>query len=164
MQYTVERSGTIHLGKQGEHRARELALPDLTVWEAEHGPGEAEIIFLPPGGKRLVSITPDKREDETWLWTVTALETAYPGYGKCELRYLAGGAVVKSATYQTYVAGSLGEGTPVPETDPDDVPQEKPAEMPLLTDAESGVSYALVVEGGRLMLQEAGDRGTPSYL
>ena len=157
MQYTVEKSGTVHLGKQGEHRARELVLPELAIWEAEYGPGEAEIIFLPSGEKEPVSVTPVRTEDGVWLWAVTASETACPGYGKCEVRYMAGGAVVKSATHQTYVAGSLGEGVPVPEPDPDPdgVQQENPAEMPLLTDAESGISYALVVEGGKLMIQEA---------
>lgn len=58
MQYTVEKSGTIILGKQGEHLARELILPEIPAWEAEYGPGEAEIIFLPPGEKTPVSITP----------------------------------------------------------------------------------------------------------
>lgn len=155
MRYTVERSGTINLGKRGEHRARELVLPELAVWEAGYGPGEAEIIFLPPGEKTPVSITPARTEDGAWLWVITAAETACPGYGKCELRYAAGGVVVKSATYQTFVAENLGEGTPIPETDPDNIQQHEPAGMPLLVDAESGISYALMVEGGRLMIQEA---------
>ena len=159
MKYTAEKSGTIHLGKQGEHRARELVFPEIADWEAEYGPGEAEIIFLPPGEKTPVSITPVRTEDGVWLWAVTAMETARPGYGKCELRYAAGGAVVKSATYQTYAAGSLGEGVPVPEPVPDrgtdGAQREAAAGMSLLTDAESGTSYALTVEGGRLMLEEA---------
>lgn len=154
MQNTVKKSGTIHLGKQGEHRARELALPQLAVWEGEYGPGEAEIIFLPPGEKTPVSITPARTEDGIWLWTVTAAETACPGYGKCELRYTAAGAVVKSVTYQTYVADSLGKGVPAPGTNPDGTQREGTAGMPLLVDEESGISYALMVEGGRLMLQE----------
>lgn len=154
MQYTVEGSGTIYLGKQGEHRAREFVLPELTAWESEHGPGEAEIIFLPPEEEAPISITPDRTEDGAWLWIVTALETAYPGYGKCELRYAAGGTVVKSATYQTYVSASLGEGARVPGMNPDDGQQKDPAEMPLLTDEETGISYTLMVEGGKLMLLE----------
>lgn len=143
MRYTAEKNSTIYLGKQGEHLARELVFPELTLWEKEYGPGEAEIIFLPPGGKEPVTIAPARTEDGAGLWAVTASETACQGYGKCELRYSAGDAVTKSSTYQTYVAGSLGN------------PGEKPAEMPLLTDAESGISYALIVEGGRLMIQEA---------
>ena len=155
MRYTVGKSGTINLGKRGEHRARELVFPESAIWETEYGPGEAEIIFLPPGEKTPISITPDRTEDGVWRWVITAAETACPGYGKCELRYAAGGMVVKSVTYQTYVAESLGKGTPIPETDPDDVQQDGPAGMPLLTDEESGVSYALVVSGGKLMMQEA---------
>ena len=154
MRYTVEKTGTINLGKQGEHRARELILPEITAWEAEYGPGEAEIAFLSPGEKTPVSVVPARTEDGVWLWVITAAETAHPGYGKCELRYTAGVTVVKSVTYRTYVAESLGEGEPIPETGPDDVQQETPAKMPLLTDEESKTSYALVVEGGKLMIQE----------
>lgn len=138
MRYAVEKNGTIQLGKQGEHRARELALPEFAAWEAEYGPGEAEIIFLPPGGGTPVSITPVRTEDGIWLWTVTAAETASPGYGLCELRHTAGGAVVKSATYQAFVAESLGEGVSVPETNQDGTQRKQPAEMPLLTDKKAG--------------------------
>lgn len=155
MQYTVKRSGTIQLGKQGEHWAREIALPEFAVWEQEYGPGKAEIIFLPPGEKTPVSVTPNRTEDGAWLWSVTAAETACPGYGKCEMRYTAGDAVVKSAAYQTYVAESLGDGTSVTKTEPDGAQRETPAELPLLTDKESGISYALAVEGGKLIMQEA---------
>lgn len=154
MRYTVGKSSTIQLGKQGEHRARELALPEFAVWEQEFGPGEAEIVYLPPGEKTPVSVTPTRTEDGVWLWTVTAAETACPGYGKCELRHKSGGAVVKSATYQTYVAESLGDNVHIPEAEPNGVQQEKPAEMPLLVDKESGISYALMVEDGKLMIQE----------
>ena len=152
MRYTVKKTGTIHLGKQGEHQARELVFPVLAAWEAEYGPGEAEIIFLPPGEETPVSVTPTRTEDGAWLWTVTAAETARPGYGKCELRYKAGGAVVKSATHQIYVAESLGGGTSIPE--PGGSQQETSTELPLLTDKESGISYALAVEGGKLMIQK----------
>lgn len=155
MRYTVKKSSTIQLGKQGEHRARELVLPEFAAWEVEYGPGEAEIVFLPPGEKTPVSVTPVRTEDGVWLWTVTAAVTACPGYGKCELRHKAGGTVVKSATYQTYVAESLGNGTPVPETEPGGTQQEKTAEIPLLIDKGSGISYVLAVEKGKLMIQEA---------
>ena len=159
MQYTVEKTSTINLGKQGEHLARRLTLPDIAAWEAEYGPGEAEIIFLPPGEGKPIAIAPVRTEDGAWLWAVTATETACPGYGKCELRYAAGDAVMKSVTYQTYVAESLEEGVSIPKTGPDDVWQEDPTGMPLLTDKENGTSYALVVEGGKLMMQEAaGDK------
>lgn len=147
MQYAVKKTDTIHLGKQGEHRARELTLPEFTAWEAEYGPGEAEIIFLPPRSETPISITPARTEDGTWLWTVTTTETACPGYGKCELRYVAGDAVVKSAIYQTFVAASLGEETQTPETGPDGA-------QPLLIDEEDGTPYTLVVAGGKLMIQE----------
>lgn len=154
MQYTAEKSGTINLGKQGEHLARELVLPELAAWEAEYGPGEAEIIFLRPGEKEPVSIAPARTEDGAWLWAVTATETACPGYGKCELRYVVGEVVMKSATYQTFVAESLGKGVPAPETGPNDVQQGNPARI-LLTDPESTISYTLAVKGGKLMIQEA---------
>lgn len=154
MKHTIKRSGTIHLGKQGEHQARELALSEFAVWEKEYGPGEAEIIFLPAGEKTPVSIAPARTEDGVWLWRVTAAETACSGYGKCELRYTAGDAVVMSTTYQTYVAESLGEGVPVPDTNPDGTQREGSIGMPLLIDEKSGIPYALTVENGRLTLRE----------
>ena len=154
MRYTTGKSGTIHLGKQGEHRAWEIILPEIAAWEAEYGSGEAEILFLPPGEKTPVSITPVRKGDGDWLWTVTAMETACPGYGKCELRYAAGGAVVKSVTYQTYAAECLEDGTPAAGTGPDDMQQKESAKMPRLIDEETGIPYDLTVEGGKLMLQE----------
>ena len=142
MRYTAEKAGTINLlGKLGEHRARELAFPEIGAWEAEYGPGQVEIIFLPPKEEKPISITPTRTEDGIWLWAATAAETACPGYGKCELRYTAGGAVVKSVTYQTYVAESL----PVPKTGLDDVQREGPAGVLRLTDEESGKSYILAM-------------------
>ena len=164
MRYTVEKSGTILLGKQGEDRARELALPEFAAWEQEYGPGEAEIIFLPPGGKTPVCVTPTRTEDGAWLWTVTAAETACSGYGKCELRHTSGGAVVKSATYQTYVAESFGDHTLAQKTKPDGTQKEKTAEIPPLIDKESGLSYAFMVEGGKPLIQEEATKDNKYFL
>ena len=123
MRHIVKKSETIRLGKQGEHRARELVFPEIAEWEAEYGPGETEIIFLPHGEKTPFSVTPAQAEDGAWLWSVTSKETACPGFGKCELRYTIGGVVVKSVTYQTHVAESFGEDVTVPETSLDGTQQ-----------------------------------------
>lgn len=111
MQYTVNRTQTIYLGKQGEHLARTLAFPEVTAWEQALGPGRAELLYLPHGVKKPISIALERTGRGEWLWTVTAVDTANVGHGHCELRYVVGDVLAKSADYTTYVApGLAGRG------------------------------------------------------
>lgn len=107
MQYVVEKSGVISLGRQGEHLARTLLFPLASVWERELGPGTVQAVFQPPGGATPYPV-PLERTADGWVWPVTASDTAVSGRGRCELRYLAGEAVVRSRIYTVYVTAALG--------------------------------------------------------
>ena len=153
MQYKVEKTSTIHLGKQGENLARKLVFAETADWENRFGPGAARIIYLPPGAKAPVSILLEQTEEGAWSWAVTAADTARAGYGRCELQYVAGDIVVKSVSRTTYVAESLDRGDPVPEQGYGEGQQGDEPALSLI-DRESGVSYDLIVESGKLMLEE----------
>lgn len=107
MRYVVGNTGVIHLGKQGDHLARELLFTEPAAWERELGPGTAQLVFQPPGGRGPCPV-PLERTGEGWLWRVCAEDTARAGRGQCELRYTAASASARSRTYDVYVAASLG--------------------------------------------------------
>lgn len=108
MRTTVNAPGKLYLGKQGEHLARELAFPEPAAWAEEFGPGTAQLLVSPNGGKAYPVILSE--EDGFAVWRVTAADTARAGYGRCELRWSMGGMIVKSKTYVTHVAEGLSGG------------------------------------------------------
>ena len=108
MRTIVNTLGTLYLGKQGEHLAREFAFPEPEEWAAEFGPGTAQLLASPPGGKAYPVIL--SMEDGLAVWRVTAADTARPGWGRCELRWSVEGRVMKSKTYVTFVAEGLSGG------------------------------------------------------
>lgn len=108
MRTIVNTFGTLYLGKQGEHLARSFAFPEPEAWAAEFGPGTAQLLASPPGGKAYPVVL--SMEDGMAVWRITAADTARPGYGRCELRWSVEGRVVKSKTYVTYVAEGLSGG------------------------------------------------------
>lgn len=108
MRTIVNTPGTLYLGKQGEHLVRELAFPEPEAWAEEFGPGAAQLLVSPPGGKAYPVILAE--EDGLAVWRVTAADTARAGYGRCELRWSVNGLVVKSKTYVTFVAEGLSGG------------------------------------------------------
>ena len=105
MRTIVDTPGTLYLGKQGEHLARELAFPEPAAWAEEFGPGTAQLLVSPCGGKAYPVILSE--EDGFAVWRITAADTARAGYGRCELRWSVNGMVMKSKTYVTYVAEGL---------------------------------------------------------
>lgn len=108
MRTIVDAPGTLYLGKQGEHLARELAFPEPASWAEEFGPGTAQLLVSPCGGKAYPVILPE--EDGFAVWRITAADTARAGYGRCELRWSVNGMVMKSKTYVTHVAEGLSGG------------------------------------------------------
>ncbi len=118
MRTVVTGPGTLYLGKQGEHLARELAFPETALWAAEFGEGRAQLLCRPPGGAAAYAVTLEMEEGAA-VWPVTGADTAWTGYGCCELRWSAGDRVVKSRTYPTFVADALFGG----------YPEEKPGGM-----------------------------------
>ena len=107
----VNGSGTLYLGKQGENLARELAFPETAAWAAGFGAGRAQLLCRPPNGAAAYSIALET-EDGAAIWPITDADTAWTGYGCCELRWSTGDRVVKSRTYPTFVADALFGGCP----------------------------------------------------
>ena len=97
------------LGRQGENLARQVVF-DLSAWEAEYGPGVAELIHQRPGDAAPYPVAA-VREGSTLVWTLTATDTAvassYGSDGHCELRYYVGEVLVKSRTWLTKVIRTM---------------------------------------------------------
>ena len=97
------------LGRQGENLARQVVF-DLSAWEAEYGPGTAELIHQRPGDTSPYPVAA-VREGSTLVWTLTATDTAvassYGIDGRCELRWYVGETLVKSKTWRTWVESAL---------------------------------------------------------
>ena len=106
-------SGQIYLGKQGEHCARRLSFNDVRIWSEIFGEGVCELIHQRYGDEAPYPVAMEI-DNGVPYWCVSASDTAIAGEGKCEIRYIVNGAVVKSNIYNTFVQESLGEGTAEP--------------------------------------------------
>lgn len=94
------------LGRQGENLARQVVF-DLSAWEAEYGPGVAELIHQRPGDAAPYPVAA-VREGSTLVWTLTSADTDFHSdYGSCELRYYVGDVLVKSRTWLTKVIRAM---------------------------------------------------------
>lgn len=109
----VRNTGTLHLGRQGENLARALLFPEVADWRAALGEGEAQLLYLPPGGEAAFPAALVE-EDGAAVWPIAAAQTALAGYGRCELRWRTGKKVVKSRAYLTFVAPTLPSGSQAP--------------------------------------------------
>lgn len=94
--------GQICLGKQGEDLVRMVKFTEPLVWYNLYGEGSCELYHT-----RCDDTEPYQIEleytDSCATWKITDKDTAHPGKGQCELRYIVNGAVVKSQTYGTKV-------------------------------------------------------------
>lgn len=106
--------GRIALGIQGEHNARKVSFSDAEIWKEKFGEGRFELLHQRNGDEAPYPIILTV-ENNIPYWYVTNSDTAIAGSGKCELRYLVNDVVIKSCTFITDVAPSLGEGTEAPE-------------------------------------------------
>ena len=106
-------SGQIYLGKQGEHCARRLSFNDVRIWSEIFGEGTCELIHQRNGDEAPYPVAMEI-DNGVPYWCVSASDTAIAGEGKCEIRYIVNGTVVKSNIYSTFVQKSLGEGTAEP--------------------------------------------------
>ena len=113
MQKITARPGSmLQLGRAGETGVRQVVF-DLSGWLAELGPGHAALVVELPDDDRRYPI-PIADADGVAIWTITAAETAVPGYGQAQLSYLVEDKVAKTQIYQTWVEASLSstEDTP----------------------------------------------------
>lgn len=97
----------LELGREGENLARKITF-DISDWIEEYGSGDVYLFAERFGdaGPYPVSVSV---EEGIVTWMITNSDAGRHGYGKCELRYIANGVVVKSETWITYTDEALGE-------------------------------------------------------
>lgn len=103
---------TIDIGRQGENEARNIYF-DLSELMTLYGEGTATLVHMRPSDQ-----APYICETETVgnyaVWTPSTTDTAYPGAGKCELRWVVGETLAKSIIYTTTIAPSITGAGEVP--------------------------------------------------
>jgi hypothetical protein len=102
--------GRISLGIQGEQNARKISFDDAKIWQERFGQGRYELLHQRNGDEAPYPVVLTI-EDDVPYWYVTSSDTAVVGEGQCELRYIVDDVLIKSSTYITDVAPSLGENT-----------------------------------------------------
>lgn len=106
-QITAMPGAMLALGRQGENLARQVRF-SLAAFRQLYGQGRAELAVQRKGDE-LPYLAPVTQEEDWCLWDVKGEDTALPGLGKCELRYLVDEVVVKTEVWQTFVAQAMGE-------------------------------------------------------
>ena len=103
----------INMGRQGENEAREIWF-DLSWLIETYGEGTATVLHerSKDDAPYLATLTRDGRNA---IWRLTNLDTAYDGYGKCELRWTVGDTLAKTSTFKTVVLKSMTQDTVLPE-------------------------------------------------
>lgn len=105
---------TIDCGRQGENLARNIIF-ELQSLIDTYGEGTATLVCMRPSDK-VPYVCETTQDDAVLTWTPSATDTAYPGAGKCELRWVVGETLAKSIIYTTTIAPSItgAEGVPSP--------------------------------------------------
>lgn len=106
-------TSVIDMGRQGENEAREVWF-DLTWLIENYGEGTATVLCQrsKDDAPYLATITQDGKNA---IWRLTSLDTAYDGYGKCELRWTVGDTLAKTIIYKTVVLKSMTQDAVMPD-------------------------------------------------
>lgn len=115
-------SGTLLLGRAGEHLAREIVF-DCSDFLRRYGEGSAQLLHQRRGDSVPYLATIHSQGQELH-WPVTDDDTARPGYGRAELRWYVGETLVKSRMFRTVVRPALGQ--------PENLSPEEKSELELL--------------------------------
>ena len=102
--------GSLPLGREGEQNARQICFDIAALgWRELYGEeGSVQLIARRSTDTEPYPVAVTMEGDKA-LWTVSGADTAVPGHGKAELRYLLGDTVAKSITWSTFVSDALGE-------------------------------------------------------
>lgn len=116
MREIIADSRMMHIGKNGEGDALQVAFPVVAEWEALYGAGGVWTLNVQRFGDALAYAAQDFTiKDGAALWVVTDADAAVVGEGRCELTYKIGDTVAKSRTYSFRVDRSLTGGGDVPD-------------------------------------------------
>lgn len=101
------------LGRCGENNVLQIRINIQSLIDS-YGEGNAVLVHQ-RSQDDVPYLVPIERDGAEIVWTVSSGDTAYPGVGKSEIRWLVGDALAKSIVYKTIVHPSLtGESTPQP--------------------------------------------------
>jgi hypothetical protein len=101
------------LGRCGENNVLQIRINIQSLIDT-YGDGNAVLVHK-RSQDTIPYLVPIDRDGTEIVWTVTSVDTNYPGVGECEIRWLVGDAIAKSIIYKTIVRPSLtGETTPEP--------------------------------------------------
>ena len=108
-----KRPSVIEIGVQGENEAEGVAF-DVTPWVTDYGLGTAYIYNQRNGDeapyfRELPITSSDDVYKATWIYDDA--DTAVAGEGTCQLIYVKGDVVKKTAKYVTVTGESIGEAT-----------------------------------------------------
>lgn len=103
---------TIDIGRQGENEARDIYF-DLTSLIETYGDGTATLVHMRPSDQAPY-VCGTTVVNNYLVWRVVNTDTAYPGSGKCELRWVVGDTLAKSIIYTTTIAPSITGAGEVP--------------------------------------------------
>jgi hypothetical protein len=95
----------IPLGRQGENEALQIVF-DLWQFIDTYGAGTAALVHM-RSGDSAPYICNTVQDGGTLTWTITDVDTAFAGHGKCELRWVVGETLAKSIIYATTVDPSI---------------------------------------------------------
>ena len=97
----------IYLGVQGEKEARTVEF-GFEDWVLRFGSGTLELIAQ-RNGEDLAYPVDLEFYDDVAVWTISDIDNAKAGFGRCQLRYRVDGVIVKTAIFKTLVDVSLGD-------------------------------------------------------
>lgn len=105
--------GNLILGRCGENDARQVRF-DIDWLVETYGEGTATLVHL--RSKDVAPyLVPIEQTDHEVVWTVTNGDTAYPGIGRCEIRWVVDEVLAKTIIFKTEVLQSITEDTVIPE-------------------------------------------------
>lgn len=99
----------IYLGVQGEKEARTVEF-GFEDWVLRFGSGTLELIAQ-RNGEDLAYPVDLEFYDDVAVWTISDIDNAKAGFGRCQLRYKVDGVIVKTAIFKTLVDVSLGDAS-----------------------------------------------------
>lgn len=112
--HSAKQGETIVLGKQGENLATQILFPVVKEWTELFGNGTFGVMLTRHGETTSYPVETSVSENNV-SFVVSNTDVFIAGRGSCELVYVVGDAVAKSATYNTLVLPSPAGGETPPE-------------------------------------------------
>lgn len=109
---TRERS-ILRIGKSLENGVTSVRF-DIRKWVKALGVGTAVVLHQRANDTEAYPVS-STMSNGIVTWVVSSADTAYAGYGRCELQYIVDDALVKSKIWKTLTLESLEEGTEAPD-------------------------------------------------